>query len=505
MQRDLPSPLDFFAKLRWLDGTPLLSHMEPYRRTLFMRALNTFDEDGRPLTNFVLAGRGKKNWKSCDLVLASFYKLLIPDAVQGNDVIIVASDEDQAGDTLDLAKKLVAVNPVLDGLVNVLAKQIVRKDGKGAMKIIARDASGAHGKTAAMVAFDEVHTHRNWDLLEALQPDPTRPDSLTWVTSYDVIVGHPGVPLFDLKRIGMSGEDPRMLFSWYSGELCTDPDFADLPPEERANPSMGSWPEGKAYLDQQRRRLPTFKYRRLHLNLPGAPTGAFFDADKVVEAVVEGRKKLPYERGVKYVAFVDMSGGSSDDATLSIAHKTEEKIVVDLVEKQAGGTPFNPRDAVRKFTGILHEYSVKAVVGDRYAGTTFRHDFESAGIRYRIAEHTKTELYEQLEPMLNAGEVELPDVPKLKEQLIGLVLKGTKIDHLSSEHDDFANAVAGAVLAASKPTVQARVGTYSLGYGTPPDPGRTVEMVRNAEGSLCLRSIPEDDSKSAAHGVRGAY
>ena len=134
---------------------------------------------------------------------------------------------------------------------------------------------GAHGKTYLFVGFDEIHGYRDWSLFEALAPDPTRPDALTWIASYDTIWSTPGVPLFDLKR--MADTDPRMLFSWYSADLCTDPAFADLPPEERANPSMGSWPDGRAYLEQQRRRLPTHKYRRLHLNLPGAPDGAFLD------------------------------------------------------------------------------------------------------------------------------------------------------------------------------------------------------------------------------------
>jgi hypothetical protein len=30
-----PITLQFFARLRWLDGTPLLDHIEPYRRDLF--------------------------------------------------------------------------------------------------------------------------------------------------------------------------------------------------------------------------------------------------------------------------------------------------------------------------------------------------------------------------------------------------------------------------------------------------------------------------------------
>ena len=165
-------------------------------------------------------------------------------------------------------------------------------------------------KTGAFIGFDEIHGYRTYDLLEALAPDPTRADALMWVTSYDTIFNSAGTPLFDFKAIGKAGTDPRMLFSWYSGDHCTDPDYADLEPELRANPSIASWPEGRAYLDQQRRRLPTHKFRRLHLNLPGAPNGAFLDQGAVLDAIVTGRKSLPPQSSVKHVAFVDMSGGS---------------------------------------------------------------------------------------------------------------------------------------------------------------------------------------------------
>ena len=116
-------------------------------------------------------------------------------------------------------------------------KEIVRRDGRGTLAILpARDVMGAHGKTYLFVGFDEIHGYRDWAMFEALAPDPTRPDALTWIATYDTIWSTPGVPLFDLKR--MAGTDPRMLFSWYSADLCTDPDFAELAPEERANPSM---------------------------------------------------------------------------------------------------------------------------------------------------------------------------------------------------------------------------------------------------------------------------
>src|SRR5215470_18092871 len=121
-------------------------------------------------------------------------------------------------------------------------------------------------------------------------------------------------------QTGRRGEDLRMFFSWYGGDFTTDPDFADKPPEQRANPSMASW-ANDGYLEQQRRRLPTHKFRRLYLNLPGAPDGAAFSADAVMNAIASKGRRLEPEVGTSYSAFVDMSGGSSDDAVLASAHR----------------------------------------------------------------------------------------------------------------------------------------------------------------------------------------
>ena len=58
---------------------------------------------------------------------------------------------------------------------------------------------------------------------------------------------------------------------------------------------------------------------------------------------------------------------------------------------------------------------------------------------------------------LNAGEVELPDQPKLQEQLLTLVIRGSRIDHQPGDHDDWANAAAGAIYLASEPIQQRRM------------------------------------------------
>ncbi len=452
---DAPHPFDFFDKLVWLDGRPLMSTIEPYRRETFERTLYTFDADGRPHYNMALIGRSKKNFKTADLTLAALYRFLAWPSAAGNDTFILANDEEQAGDDLALTKKIIAANPIIAREVTVQTKAIVRNDGRGTMVILpAGDVAGAHGKTYLMIAYDEIHGYRNHDLFEALAPDPTRPDVLSWITSYAGIVHAPGVPLYDFLQAGKAGDDPRMYFSWYAGDFGTDPNFNELPTaEERANPSMASWPDAAGYLAQQKKRLPSNKYRRLHLNLPGAPSGAALSGEHVMASIVPGRKSLPFDPARRYRAFVDMSGGSNDDAVLAIAHRDGDRLILDLITSQSGSPPFNPRHAVTKFVAILREYRVSSVTGDAYGGQTFRADFLDRSITYRVMDkwNSASELYEDFEPHLTASEVELLDVGKLQEQLLTLVWRGNKITHQGGDHDDYANAACGAlVLAATR-------------------------------------------------------
>ena len=324
---DAPHPFQFFSGLRWLDGRPLMDTIEPYRQRLFEQALYTFGPGGWPQYNRVLSGRAKKNFKTADLTLAALYRFLAWPSAAGNDCFVIANDEEQAGDDLALAKKLIAVNPDLAAEVQVYSKEIARIDGMGSLKILpAQDVLGLHGKTFLFLGFDEIHGYRSYDLFEALSPDPSRLDVLTWITSYAGLRHAEGIPLYDLLRLGKSGDDPRMLFSWYGGDYTTDPDLADedVAPEVRANPSMASW-GNDTYLADQKRRLPTHKFRRLHLNLPGAPDGAALNADAVIDAIVSGRKRLPPQPGIAYAGFVDMSGGSSDDACLAISHGEDSR------------------------------------------------------------------------------------------------------------------------------------------------------------------------------------
>ena len=437
----------FVQPLLWLDGAPLASRIEPYRWRIFDQAFQRRADLALAFAfTLVLTGRAKKNWKTADLILAELFALM-DDSPGGNQVYHVANDEGQADDGLELAKKLVKVNPLLEDWLVIRRNVIERRDGAGFIEILpANDAIGSHGKTYRLLGIDEIHGYRNWDLLEALAPDPTRADAQTWIATYASLHHKQGAPLFDLLKVARANADPRMLFSWFAADYCTDPAFADLPPEQRANPSMASWGNDE-YLQQQRRRLPAHKYRRLHLNLPGLPVGSAYQPEPVMDAIMRGVTRLEPDTRVQHEAFVDMSGGSVDDAVVAVGHvDVTGRYVVDRVMGQGDSTPFDPRHAIeRRFVRLLRTYGVGRVTGDAYAGETFRRDFERHGIRYTVSRWSKSDLYDALERRLNSHQVLLPDVPTLEQQLLGLIWRGGRIDHPAGEHDDYANAAAGVV------------------------------------------------------------
>src|SRR5262245_25144730 len=103
-------PLKFFSLLKWLDKKPLV--IEGYRQRIFERVLWSFDECGRLHYTMALLLRAKKNNKSLDAILAQLYALICWDVAGGFTGRMVAFDEDQIAQNLELLKKLIAVNPI---------------------------------------------------------------------------------------------------------------------------------------------------------------------------------------------------------------------------------------------------------------------------------------------------------------------------------------------------------------------------------------------------------
>jgi hypothetical protein len=274
------------------------------------------------------------------------------------------------------------------------------------------------------------------------------------------------VPINDILTQHAAKADPRLYVSWYAGTI------------EEANPSLNGplGPTLEDILDAQR-SLPSWIFRRLYHNLPGQPDSAAFDAGKVEQAIVKGRTVFPLRPAVHYHAACDLSGGGDDDATLSITHTERDRVVVDCLVDQGprhAGRTFDPQQTIERFAAVLHEYGCPVVQGDRYAAQWPIQAFAKLGITYRQAEQNRSQIYAAFEPLLNSGQVELLDHPKLFPQLIGLVRKGEKIDHATGEHDDHANAVALAAICAAKAASISpfgfSCGGVSLTVSAEPDP-----------------------------------
>jgi hypothetical protein len=171
---------------------------------------------------------------------------------------------------------------------------------------------------------------------------------------------------------------------------------------------------------------------------------------EIVEAcTIPGRVELLPAAGLRYAAFVDPSGGSSDSMTLGIAHAQGDVAVLDALREIR--PPFSPEAVVTDFAALLKSYRVAEVTGDRYAGEWPRERFRLAGITYKLSELNKGEIYRDTLPLLNSGKVELLDLPRLAGQLCGLERRTARggrdsIDHAPGAHDDIANSAAGALL-----------------------------------------------------------
>jgi hypothetical protein len=176
---------------------------------------------------------------------------------------------------------------------------------------------------------------------------------------------------------------------------------------------------------------------------------SLFDPQALEYVVARGRRESPPERGVRYEAFVDPSGGRNDSFGLAIGHRSAIDVaVVDAV--RGWSAPFNPAGVVAEAAMLLTQYDVRSVTGDRYGGEWPREAFRAHGIAYDMARKPKSDLYLELLAAVNSGTVELPELPELIRELRGLERRRgasgrDRVDHRPGGRDDQANAVAGLV------------------------------------------------------------
>ena len=174
----------------------------------------------------------------------------------------------------------------------------------------------------------------------------------------------------------------------------------------------------------------------------------------LVEAlVVPGRKELLPKSGLTYQSFADLSGGRSDDATLALAHRRDNKVILDALRRYK--PPFSPPAIVDEMVGLLRRFGIRRVTGDNYAADWVASAFRTRGIGYLKSPLPKSQLYVECLPILCSGAIELLDDPVLVDQFASLERRTRSggrdvIDHPHGAKDDVANAVAGVAVLTAK-------------------------------------------------------
>ena len=88
-------------------------------------------------------GRAKKNWKTSDAMLAAFHAVM-QDSPWGSQVYVLANDEDQAKVALDLAKKLVGANALLNDWLSIKQRTIERETAVALSRCCRQRMPSAH-------------------------------------------------------------------------------------------------------------------------------------------------------------------------------------------------------------------------------------------------------------------------------------------------------------------------------------------------------------------------
>jgi hypothetical protein len=206
----------------------------------------------------------------------------------------------------------------------------------------------------------------------------------------------------------------------------------------------------------------------------------FVDPEAVEACVMRHVRELPPASGVRYFAFCDPSGGSSDSMTLSIAHREGDKVVIDCIRERC--PPFKPDDVVIEHAATLKSYNCVTAQSDKYAGQWVVEAYARYGVRIEQSARPKSELYTDLLPLLNSGRIALLDNPRLVSQLCSLERSTSRvgkdtIDHADGAHDDVCNSAAGAAsLAIANVGVHVSQELLQRVMAMPPNPHRSCHV-----------------------------
>jgi hypothetical protein len=384
---------------------------------------------------------GRRSGKSRMLALIACYLATLVDwsrYLSGGEpgvIQIVAGDRAQAQVIFRFLSSFLKGSKVLKPLIGRQTAESIELKNGISIEIATASFKTIRGRTVVAALLDELAF---WSV-DGSNPDSEivaaiRPSMLTVPNSMLLVASSPYAQrgaLWEAYRKHYA--KPGKVLVWRAATTVMNPSI----PQAEVDAALEEDPEkNKAeYLAQFRSDLESFV------------------GIEVINAVtVQGRYELPPEVVKNPIAFIDVSGGAADSHTAAIAFKNADNVAVlaALLEKQGGNT----EGVVQDFVALLRRYGVSTFWSDHYAKDWVRDAFARHGVELRYSTLNRSELYLELLPALRSGQVELLDLPKLRNQLQSLERSTTRtgrdsVNHPPGAHDDLINAAAGALVMAA--------------------------------------------------------
>jgi hypothetical protein len=168
----------------------------------------------------------------------------------------------------------------------------------------------------------------------------------------------------------------------------------------------------------------------------------------------------PPERGQLYAAYCDMAlGTGKDSAALAIGHAGDDrKLIVDFVAERR--PPFVPAALIAEWAGVLEQYGIYQIYGDRVAGAYNSTEWARCGLSYNPGndwKFTTSECFLHALPLMSSERARLNDCEVFRSQVTALErrvsLSGHEtVTHSAAMHDDVATAVCGLLVLLAKKT-----------------------------------------------------
>jgi hypothetical protein len=372
-------------------------------------------------------------------------------------VMVIAQDRRSARVILDYVKAFLLESPMLADLIEGETQESVILRGRISIEVHTASFRSIRGRTVVCGICDELAYWReegtanpDIEILNALRPAMSTVPGAKLLCASSPFARRGA--LWGAYETHFGQEDAAPLV-WQATTRQMNPTVRQSVIDKRMAEDE---PSARAeYLAEFRRELEAF----VKIETVAECTGTY--------------TARPFDSAHKYYGFVDPSGGSEDAFTLAISHREGDSIYVDAVF--AKHPPFSPTNVAEEFARLLQTYRIGYITGDRYGGEFPRELFRRHGVEYRISPKTKSELYQNLLPLLNSNRVVLPKSDLLVKELVGLQRRVSAagketIDHgkRKTDHDDVANACAGAAQLCSEAN-RTPMAVYGR-YGTPDGP-----------------------------------